>query len=149
MDTPPPSGDSGSPPPPGAGPVPPVQPLPRSSESTARMWAMWCHMSSLAGLVFPFGQVVGPLVIWQMKKGEFPLVDEHGRESLNFQLSALIYLVAGAIAAFIWSLFCFGFLLFPLLGVIWLGSIILSIVAGVKANDGGFYRYPLNLRLVK
>ena len=56
---------------------------------------MWCHMTALSGLFVPFGNLIGPLIIWQMKRHEFPSVDEHGKESLNFQLSALIYLIGG------------------------------------------------------
>jgi uncharacterized Tic20 family protein len=119
------------------------------TDSQVRTWAMWCHMSALAGFVVPFGSVLGPLIVWQMKKAEFPSIDEHGREAVNFQLSALIYLVAGGVAAFILSFFCIGFLLLPLLAVIPLGSIIFGIVAGVKANDGQMYRYPFTMRLVK
>jgi uncharacterized protein len=112
------------------------------------MWAMWCHMSALAGLIVPFGNLIGPLIIWQMKRSEFPSVEEHGKESLNFQLSILIYLLGGGIAAFVLSFFCIGFLLLPILGVVWLGSIVLAIIGGIKANDGILYRYPLTLRLI-
>ncbi len=110
---------------------------------------MWCHMSALAGFVVPFGSVLGPLIIWQMKKSELPAIDAPGREATNFQLSALIYLVAGGLAAFLLSFFCVGFLLIPVLAVIHLGSIILGIIAGVKANDGQAFHYPLSLRLIK
>ena len=110
---------------------------------------MWCHMSALAGLVLPFGNLIGPLVFWQMKRTEFPSVDEHGKESLNFQLSVLIYLVAGAVIAFLGTLLCFGWLLFPVLIVLHFGALVLAVIAGIKANDGVLYRYPLNLRLIK
>jgi uncharacterized protein len=144
--------DTSSTPPESEQPQPPVQPVvpdPARAEANARAWAMWCHLSSLAGFVVPFGNVVGPLIIWQVKKAEFPVVDEHGRESLNFQLSLLIYLFAGGIAAFALSFVCIGILLIPLLGAAWLAGVILSIIAGIKANEGGHYQYPLNLRLVK
>ena len=110
---------------------------------------MWCHMSALAGLVIPFGNLIGPLVVWQMKRNEFPSVDEHGKESLNFQLSVLIYLLAGAVLAFIGTFFCVGWLLFPVLIVLHFGALVLAVIAGIKANDGVLYRYPLNLRLIK
>jgi uncharacterized Tic20 family protein len=106
-------------------------------------------MSSLAGFVVPFGNVLGPLIIWQMKRNEMPLVDEHGKEALNFQLSALIYLLSGGVLA-VAGLLCFLWLLvLPLLVVIHVGSIVFAIIAGIKANEGVLYRYPLNLRLVK
>ena len=110
---------------------------------------MWCHLSALSGLVIPFGNVLGPLILWQMKRNEFPLVEEHGKESLNFQLSALIYLLGGGVIAAIGMIFCIGVFLIPVLLVIHFGSLVLSVIAGIKANEGILYRYPLNLRLIK
>jgi uncharacterized protein len=136
--------------------TPPSTPPPPDPRSTAppgpndaRNWAMWCHLSALSGLVVPFGNILGPLVLWQMKRNEMPLVEEQGKESLNFQLSALIYLLAGSVIAVIGAIFCVGFLLIPVLVVIYLGSLVLAVIAGLKANDGVLYRYPLNLRLIK
>ena len=106
-------------------------------------------MSALAGLVVPFGNVIGPLIVWQMKRNEVPSIEEHGKEALNFQLSILIYLLGGGVAAFLLSWLCIGFLLFPLLGVVWIGGIVFAVIAGIKANDGVLYRYPLTLRLIK
>ena len=117
--------------------------------NAARTWAMWCHLSALAGLVVPFGNLIGPLIVWQMKRNEVPSVEEHGKEALNFQLSVLIYLLGGGVAAVVLSWLCIGFLLFPILGVVWIGGIVLAIIAGIKANDGVLYRYPLTLRLIK
>ena len=110
---------------------------------------MWCHMSALAGLIVPFGNLIGPLVVWQMKRNEIPSVEEHGKEALNFQLSVLIYLLGGGVVAFVLSFFCVGFLLFPLLAVVGIAGIVLAVIAGIKANDGVLYRYPLTLRLIK
>src|SRR5688500_5833740 len=132
-----------------ATPPPSTPSSPQPDANAARSWAMWCHMSALAGLIVPFGNLIGPLIIWQMKRNEIPSVDEHGKESLNFQLSILIYLLGGGVAVFVLSFFCIGFLLLPFLGVVWLGGIVLAIIAGIKANDGILYRYPLTLRLIK
>ena len=110
---------------------------------------MFCHLSALAGLVIPFGNLIGPLIIWQVKKNELPRVDEHGKESFNFQLSAWIYLLVGGVMAFVGAFFCIGWLLVPVLLLIHFGALILAIVGGVKANDGVTYRYPFNLRLIK
>ena len=111
---------------------------------------MWCHVAALAGLLpIPFGNLLGPLIIWQMKRNEFPSVEEHGKESLNFQISAVIYFLGvAAITAVTW-IFCIGFLFLPVLAVIHFGAIILAVIAGIKANEGIMYRYPLNLRLIK
>lgn len=110
---------------------------------------MWCHMSALAGLVVPFGNLIGPLVLWQIKRNEFPSVDQHGKESLNFQISILIYLLVGGLLTVLGMIFCIGWLLLPVLLALHFGAIIFAVIAGVKANDGVFYQYPLNLRLIK
>jgi uncharacterized Tic20 family protein len=118
-----------------------------------RNWCMWCHMSALGGLVVPFGNLLGPLIIWQMKRNEFPALNDHGKEALNFQLSVLIYMMGGGVLSFILAITCIGAILIPLvllaLGAIHLGALALSIVAGVKGGEGVLYRYPLTLRLIK
>jgi len=131
-------------------PITPAPPIPDPNERDARTWAMWCHLSALSGLFVPGGHVVGPLLVWQLKKDQFPSLNEHGREAVNFQLSLLIYLVGGGIAAFLGVFACgIGLLLIPVLGVIGVAGMVFSIIAGVKANEGGFYPYPMNLRLIK
>lgn len=132
-------------PPPG-NPAPP----PGSPESQARMWNMLCHLSALLCLIgIPFGNVLGPLIVWQIKKNEFPSVDVHGKASVNFQISVSIVLICGAMLAFLLHFFCIGFLLFPIVGLIGLGAIILAIIAGIKANNGEDFKYPWSLELIK
>jgi uncharacterized Tic20 family protein len=130
--------------------VPPLAPADPKAE---RNWCMWCHMSALAGLVVPFGNLLGPLIIWQMKRVEFPALNDHGKEALNFQLSVLIYMMGGGVLSFILAITCIGAILIPLvvlaLIVVHLGALALSIVAGVKGGEGVLYRYPLTLRLIK
>ena len=109
---------------------------------------MWCHLSALAGLVVPFGNVIGPLLIWQIKKAEFPSVELHGKAALNFQITVLIVVVAGIILAFALSFFCVGWLLFPVVMLIGLAGFIFPIIAGIKANEGKEYKYPCTLTLI-
>jgi uncharacterized protein len=116
--------------------------------SAARQWCMWCHLSALSGLLIPFGNVLGPLILWQMKRNEFPEVDYHGKEALNFQISVLIYVMVSVAAMFIGMLACVGWLLIPVPIAIGFGAMVLSIIAGIKANEGVAYRYPLTLRLI-
>jgi len=113
------------------------------------MWAMLCHLSALSGFLIPFGSILGPLLIWQIKKNEFPSLNDHGKEALNFQISVVIYLFAGAMVALISSFFCVGWLLIPVVMGIALAAIVFTIIAGLKANEGGFYTYPCTIRLVK
>jgi uncharacterized protein len=136
--------------PPAPSPAPaPVPPPAAPPEKDARMWNMFCHLSALAGFIVPLGSILGPLLIWQIKKSEFPSVEQHGKEALNFQISVVIYLFAGAMVALVTSFFCITWLLFPVVAGIGIAAVVLTIIAGLKANEGGFYKYPCTLRLVK
>jgi len=133
-------------------PLPPAAPPPPSGnpESQARMWNMLCHLSALAGCVFPtFGNILGPLIIWQIKKNEFPSVDIHGKAALNFQITVTIAALVTGVAMWVGILFCFGWLLLPVVVLICLAGLIFPIIAGIKANNGEDYKYPWSLELVK
>jgi uncharacterized Tic20 family protein len=137
-------------PPPSA--VPPVnaQPTERSEEinKDARMWAMFCHLAALGALVVPVvGSVIGPLIIWQIKKDDFPFVDEQGKEAVNFQISMLLYAVIGSIVCLIT---CVGAPLMPIvLLAVTIVDLIFLLIAAVKANNGFHYRYPLCISFIK
>lgn len=120
----------------------PASPPPSSSSNDVKMWAMFCHLSALAGYLIPFGNIIGPLVIWQIKKNEFPLVDDQGKEALNFQITVAI----AAVVCFILMFVVVGIFLLMALG---LTNLIFIIIAGLRANQGESYRYPFSLRLVK
>ena len=137
--------------PPPIQPPPPTTPAtpPPSPESQARTWNMLCHLSALAGFVIPFGHILGPLIVWQIKKNEFPSVDVHGKASLNFQITVTIAVFVGGFVAVILSFIGIGFLLFPLVMLLGLVGLILAIIAGIKANNGEDYKYPYSFELVK
>jgi hypothetical protein len=127
--------------------VEPFGPAGREIDPKARLWAMLCHLAGFAGLlpiVPAFGSILGPLIIWLIKKNEFSFVDEQGKEALNFQITMLIYGVAAAAL----MLTCVGFVLLP---VVVLVDMVLVIIAAIKANDGYHYRYPypLIIRFIK
>jgi uncharacterized protein len=107
-----------------------------------RMWGMLCHLTAFSGYLVPFGNVLGPLIVWMIKKDEMPFVDDQGRESLNFQLTMLIAVIVSAILVFV-------FIGFLLLGVLVIFQIIVIIMAAIKANDGVKYRYPYTIRFIK
>lgn len=113
-----------------------------------RTWAMLCHLSALAGLIIPFGNIIGPLVVWLVKKDEMPIVNDYGKESLNFQISMSIYIIAAGIVAFILSFVVVGVFLFPLIGLVGLADLVLVIIASTQASKGIAYRYPFSLHLV-
>jgi len=114
----------------------------------ARMWAMFCHLGGLAGLIMPVvGNIVAPLIVWQIKKDEYPFVDEQGKEAVNFQISMSLYGIIGSVACLIT---CIGAILVPfLVGAVYIIDLIFLLVAAVKANNGYHYRYPLTIRFIK
>jgi uncharacterized Tic20 family protein len=123
-------------------PVPPSPPAP-STSSDIRTWCVLCHASALLGLFFHFlGHLLGPLIVWLVKRGDSPEVDAHGKESLNFQISMLIY---DAVAAIL----CFVLIGIPLLIALWVLNTVLVIIASIQASEGKFYRYPITIRLIK
>ena len=137
-----------------------------SSGQDERTWAMFCHLAAL--LVFfggmPFGNIVGPLVVWLVKRHQYPLVNDQGKESLNFQITVImvmLLLVGVALGAFIPMLACEGakeppiwffvtyFGAFAALGLVALFDLISVIVAAIQANKGVAYRYPIAIRFVR
>src|SRR5581483_58123 len=110
-----------------------------------RTWSMVAHLSAFIGHFIPFGHIIGPLVIWILKKDQMPLVDDQGKEALNFQIAVTIY------AAILIAL-CFTIvgivLAIPLGFVLWFFDIIVVIIAAVKANEGVRYRYPMSIRFI-
>ena len=110
---------------------------------------MWCHLSALAGFVIPFGNIIGPLLVWQIKKNEFPSVVVHGKAALNFQITVSIAVVVGLILAIPLSFLCIGVLLYPIVIAIGICGLVFAIIAGLKANEGKEYRYPYSFNLVQ
>jgi uncharacterized Tic20 family protein len=123
-------------------PLPPPPPAP-SASSDIRTWCVLCHAAALLGLFFHFlGHLLGPLIVWLVKRGDSPEVDAHGKESLNFQISMLIY---DAIAAIL----CIVLIGIPILIALWVLNTVLVIIASIQASEGKFYRYPITIRLIK
>lgn len=86
--------------------------------------------------------ILAPLIIWVIKKDQSAYIDRHAKESLNFQLSVMIY-------GFISGILCLvliGIVMLLALGVF---TVVCLIIASVKAASGQEYRYPLTIRLVK
>lgn len=129
-------------------PPPPMPPVPGPTEAQIRQWDMWCHLSALAGLFLPVGNVLGPLLVWQIKKAEFPSVEIHGRAALNFQLTIVIAMVVGIGLAIALSFVCIGWLLIPVVLLVGVAGMVFAVIAGLKANEGQPYQYPYSLKLV-
>ncbi len=126
-----------------------------SNNLQARNWAIFCHLSALVVWVgVPFGNILIPLLIWLIKKDEIPLVNQEGKESLNFQISVSIYalaITAIGVAAFLarmpetTSLWLMALVLIALA----VTQIVLVIIAAFKASSGERFMYPLAIRFIK
>lgn len=130
-------------------PVPPPPAVASGVSSDERTWAMFGHLSALTGLLTGgIGYIVGPLIIWQVKKDTMPFAAEQSKEALNFNISWLLWglLLAAVTVPLIFLLV--GFLLLPVLVVYPVVWAIFSIVAGLRANEGQPYRYPLTVRFI-
>src|ERR1041385_1602805 len=121
----------------------PPPPIPTSSTSSEiRNWCVLCHASALAGLFFHFfGHLLGPLIVWLVKRADSPEIDAAGKESLNFQISMLIYdIIAGIL--------CLVLIGIPILIALWILNTAFVIIASVKTSQGEVFRYPFTIRLV-
>lgn len=123
-------------------------PAPTGNSGDEKNLAMFCHLSGILGAIavnwtgLPIGNILGPLIIWLLKKDTMPLVNEHGKEALNFQITVSI-----AVGACLMLFFLFlPILLLPVIGI---AALVLSIIGTIKASNGILYRYPFTLRLVK
>ncbi|MCM0641410.1 DUF4870 domain-containing protein [Cellulomonas wangsupingiae] len=123
------------PPPPPVWDAPAPAPLRPEDERT---WAVLAHVIPLLGPGF-----LAPLVIWLVFRGRGPFLEHHAKESLNFQLTALIAMVVGSLLTVVTfgaaSPVLFG------IGIAWL---VICILAAVAASRWEWYRYPATLRLV-
>jgi len=126
-------------------PTPPSQPISAQSTQTQRTWAMLCHLAGFAVFlfrIFPLANIVTPLAIWLIKKHTSPLVEDQGRESLNFQITISIALAISGLLIFA----RIGFVLVPLILIY---DVVMIITAAIRANEGEWYKYPYSLRLIK
>jgi uncharacterized Tic20 family protein len=106
-----------------------------------RNWGMAAHLSALAGYVIPFGNIIGPLVVWLVKKDEMPFVNSQAKEALNFQITVAI----GALICVVLMLLIIGFFLLWALAIV---NLVFIVIAAVQASKGVDYRYPFVLRLI-
>ncbi len=114
-------------------PTLPADPIPTQDEKNL---ALIMHVLSLVGF-----SLIGPLIVWLIKKDESAFIDKQGRELLNFQLSLLIYFIV----SFVLCLVMIGFVLVALLAI---ASLILTIIGLIRATEGKIYRFPLTIRML-
>ncbi|MCL3778872.1 DUF4870 domain-containing protein [Prolixibacteraceae bacterium JC049] len=107
-----------------------------------RKWGMIAHLSALIMYIgIPFGNIIGPLIVYMVKKDELPFAGEQAKEALNFHITLTI----GYIVLIPFVFIIIGIPLMILLGLV---QLIFTIVAGIKANEGVYYRYPFSFRFL-
>ncbi len=107
-----------------------------TTSSDERLLAMLIYVTSF------FTTIIGPIIIWLIKREESAFIDFHGKEYLNFVISYFVYGIVATISMVI----LIGFLLAPLVGI---AAFVFTIIAAVKAYNGEMYRIPLIFRLIK
>ena len=128
---------------------PPPPPPPVGLSSDERLWAMLGHLSALTGLLTGgIGNIVGPLIVWQVKKDSLPFAAAEAKEALNFNITWLLGSLVLLAITFVLLFVAIGFLLIPVLWGVGIAWVIFSIIAGLKANEGKPYRYPLTIRFI-
>jgi uncharacterized protein len=110
---------------------------PLTPSGNDKIWSMLSHLSALFGVGF-----VLPLVVYLAMRHESEYVGCNAREALNFHISVFLYIICCVPLLFI-------LIGIPLMVILGIGSLVLAIVAAIKASQGHCYRYPLTLRLVK
>ena len=116
----------------------PLKPKPLGAKNQdAKTWAMILHLSQLATYMIPIAGIVAPILIWQLKKDEFPEIDAHGKSVVN-------WIVSGTVLYFICIplIFVFGLGLVLMLALM-IAHIVFGIIGGLKANDGILWPYPM------
>jgi uncharacterized protein len=127
-------------------------------DKSANTWAMACHLISLVGYVtlvvgIPLSHIIAPLILWLIKRNDSPFIDEQGKESLNFQISCLLYYFVLVVLMILAIFLCLILIGIPLLllfvacfVVLLILQFICPIVAAIRTSSGQSYRYPLTIR---
>ncbi|MHC5002999.1 MAG: DUF4870 domain-containing protein [Planctomycetota bacterium] len=112
-------------------------------QKDVRLWAMACHFAAFSGLLGNgIGFLIGPLILWLVKREDHPFIDDHGKEAVNFQITMMIAIIVSAMLLFV----VIGIFILPLLGIF---NVVCVTIAGVKAANGEWFRYPCTIRFLK
>lgn len=104
-------------------------------QQNERDYAMFLHLSALSGFVIPFGSLLGPVIMWIIKKDESAFIDAHGKRAIDFHISFLIVAIIGAVLTMV----CVGFIILLAAFIVWIIGIVQAVMA---AKAGQLYRYP-------
>lgn len=114
--------------------------LTKAQEET---WGMAAHISALIGILFAPGLVLGPLIVWLMKRNDSEFVDLNGKEALNFQGTVLVITFVLAMLSAISGIFL-------ILGLaVGIAGLAFAVYGGLQAKKGELYTYPFAVRLIK
>jgi uncharacterized Tic20 family protein len=105
-------------------------------------WGMFCHVAVFAGFLFPLGNIIGPLIIWLLKKEQYAFVDYNARQAMNFQITFLIAMLVSALLAFV----LIGILMLIGFGIF---ALVVTIRAILAAGRGDYYAYPCSIRFIR
>lgn len=111
-------------------------------DSNERKWGMIIHMAALVGVLLPLGLVLGPMLVWMLKKHDGEYFNVQGKKAVNFQLTILI-------AAFVFALL--GMVIRPLFSLAFMAGIagiVFAIIAGIQVKRGNNYNYPFSLKIL-
>jgi len=123
-------------------------PLPATQSSEERTWALIGHLSAFSAFITGIGCIVGPLIVWLVKRDTMPFAADQAKEALNFNITLAIAFCALVLFSII-TLGIGVLLAWPIGAVLFVAWFVLTIIAAIKANEGVAYRYPFTLRLVK
>jgi len=121
----------------------PVTDVPTQDERT---WGMLAHLTAFSGFLIPFGNIIGPVIVWMSGKADSSFVDEHGKASLNFQISLTLFFLLSLILGFF--LGPLVIILIMVFGIAVLYGIVMIIVNSVKAHNGEDGEYALSNRFL-
>ena len=109
-----------------------------------------CHLSAFASFIVPLGNIVGPLVVWLLRKDVLPAVDKHGKAALNFNISITLYGLIGVVISLPLIFILIGIpLLFVVIAGLFVWWLVATVMAAVKAGNGEFWDYPLTIRFLR
>ena len=116
-------------------------------DATERQWAIGLHLSALLGFAGPhLLNVVGPLMIWLIKKKDSAYLDSVGKRVVNFQISYSLYgFAAITLFGLLWWL-VIGLVFLPIYAVVGVAWLILTIIGAVKESNGETYEYPFVIK---
>ena len=113
------------------------------TDQKEKNWAMLTHVAAFSlFLGIPFGNIIGPLIIYLIKKNDFEFVAEQGRDILNFQITWTLIIIISGILIIVGV----GVLMLAAFGIAWF---VLVLIGTITASNGNHYKYPLTIDFIK